>query len=249
MLVAKVIAMLAGIEAAVTLHGNHPSTQDFYSRDVPSTTLTKVRELLSGALKNARSRNRAKECENFSENFANQTLTFLNYWKSEDYYVPREGAPKTEKDLLERLVEYQIVRDTVKDQGRLDAFPEAIVDQIRGAHDIVSKEGVSTGAHPHVLNALDTIFNDVCAKTRNVQIPFRLQEIVDVVLRGLEVNPQLTRPEALVQRTACDCRGTWPCEIYLMYFWDKETSKWECRCFGETRSCSVLTPQRDLPPT
>ncbi|KAK8002166.1 hypothetical protein PG991_014388 [Apiospora marii] len=183
-----------------------------YAKPINLPTVTpeqKVKQLLTGALRNARNRNRAKECQNFSEEtFVNETLTFLNYWKTEDYYVPREGAPKTEKDLLERLVEYQIVRDTVQEQGRMDAFPEAIVDQIRGAHEIVSKEGVLTSAQPRVLNALDTIFNDICTKsTNNTQIPFRLQEIVDVVLRGLAVNPQLATPQALVQRPACDCRG------------------------------------------
>ncbi|KAK8137499.1 hypothetical protein PG984_002992 [Apiospora sp. TS-2023a] len=223
-----------------------PATTAPYARPTNLPDITpdqKVRQLLVGALQNARNRNRAKDCQNFSEDiFFNQTMTFLNYWKTEDYHIPREGAPKTEKDLLERLVEYQIVRDTVQEQGRLDAFPEAVVDQIRGAHDIVNKEGVLTSSHSRVFNAFDTIFNDVCAKTGKTQIPFRLQEIVDVVLRGLDVNPQLMRPGGSNQTPACDCRGTWPCGIYLMYFWDKDSSIWRCRCFYETRSCSVPVP-------
>ncbi|KAK8048042.1 hypothetical protein PG996_016106 [Apiospora saccharicola] len=84
----------------------------------------------------------------------NQTRTFLNYWKFKTTTCHAKAPLETEKDMLERLVELHIVRDTVHEQGRLDAFPEAIVDQIRGAHDIVNKEEVLTGAQSRVLNAL-----------------------------------------------------------------------------------------------
>ncbi|KAK6835115.1 hypothetical protein PG987_009809 [Apiospora arundinis] len=196
-----------------------------------------VRELLLEVLRSARARDKTHECDGIGkESFYNESLKFLDHRKTEDYYVPRpDGVQKTEKDILDRLVVYQIVADTIQEQNRQVAVPETLVDQIRSAYNVVKLEGVLTGANPRVLNAIDTIYNDVCAKDGRSQIPRTLQDNIDVVVRGLEVNPQTQTPEALLQRPACQCRtpANWsPCGLYLEYYWDKEQARWHCQCYG-----------------
>ncbi|KAK8047982.1 hypothetical protein PG996_016046 [Apiospora saccharicola] len=140
----------------------------------------------------------------------------------------RPGAPHP--------VPYQDAYNVIKSQSVQDKFPDDIVDQIRRAHDLIEREhGVLRAANPRILRALDVIFDDVCGGTGAVQIPDRVQETVDVVLRGLAVNPQLQLPGGGDQspKPACVCMG----DVIenqkgtkITYYWNKEAAIGKCRC-------------------
>ncbi|KAK8030342.1 hypothetical protein PG990_000076 [Apiospora arundinis] len=196
----------------------------------PLTPEQNARSLIGATLNNLKDRGRAKKCDNIDRDILfNQTTTFLSHWKPES---PKHSdmPDVTEKAILERLVAYQIIHNTMKTQAQQDAFPDDIVDECRSIAKLIMEDGVLTGSNPRVLTALDTIFDDICASTGKVQIPDRVQEIVDTLLRGLGINPQLTVP-GQTQRPACACPAKPDFALELRYDWDSERSLWICHCY------------------
>lgn len=182
-----------------------------------------------GVLKNALRRNRAKMCQGIDPkgHFLERIHQFLSYWETDDYST----GNKTERDLLVRLVEYQSVYQTMVTQSRQDAFPDDIVDQVRSLHDLATKGGALAGANARVLDPLDIILDDVCADTGRAKVPRRVQEIVDVILHGLEYNAEIGNSASPPRD--CKCVGTrddYPCGVTARAYWLEETAVWHCQC-------------------
>ncbi|KAK6855587.1 hypothetical protein PG995_007738 [Apiospora arundinis] len=216
----------------------HESKSHLFARDqTPSTTLTvqpgdppatpspiappslitpltpeqNARSLIGATLNNLKDRGRAKKCDNIDRDILfNQTKTFLSHWKPES---PKHSdmPDVTEKAILERLVAYQIIHNTMKTQAQQDAFPDDIVDECRSIAKLIIEDGVLTGPI-------------------RVQVPDRVQEIVDTLLRGLGINPQLTVP-GQTPRPACACPAKPDSALELHYDWDSERSLWICHCY------------------
>ncbi|KAK6855578.1 hypothetical protein PG995_007729 [Apiospora arundinis] len=152
-----------------------------------------VKAFLTGALLNVRVANKAEECSSIDQSsFVEKTVRFLDNWKTAAR-VPTQDVDTT-KQLLERLIQYQDVYRIIGSKPRTPkgtapptwSYPGNIVERIREMRSILEDNGITRGKDSRVLNALDVIFNDVCADTGNIsQIPRTVQETVDTVLRGI----------------------------------------------------------------
>ncbi|KAK8009621.1 hypothetical protein PG989_000554 [Apiospora arundinis] len=116
--------------------------------------------------------------------------------------VPGE-AKQTEKQILERLVVYQTVFLTTRAESEHNSFPDNIVDQIQSIGTFVRQPGALVGSDPRVLEALDIVLDDICADTGEAQVAPRIQQIADIVLRGLALNPGVSR--SCEQKEMPDC--------------------------------------------
>ncbi|KAK8002161.1 hypothetical protein PG991_014383 [Apiospora marii] len=202
-------------------------------RFAPGPDPEDVEFLLTNLLHNTRARRKARKCNDVKDDgyFVNQTTDFLGQWRA-NTGIPGEGS-QTEKQIMERLVIYQIVHETVRAESLHNAFPDNIIDQIRSIAFMVRESGALLGADPRVLEALDVILDDICADTGEAQVPARIQQIADVVLRGLSLNPQLSRTCEQTPGPACPCKGPYRCGIQLVYEWDDESASWTCECTEE----------------
>ncbi|KAK8022675.1 hypothetical protein PG993_013442 [Apiospora rasikravindrae] len=181
--------------------------------------------MLSASLDNCLHHQRAEKCDGLDKVvFVERSNKFLNYWKTDDYN--HDGNNQTGRDLLIRLVEYQDVYQTLvtenEDQG--PRFPDNIVDLVRSARDRATEEGALNSANARVLDALDVIYNDVCADTKKTKVPRRVQEITDIVLRGLVRNYDKTPFDSTPDR--CICAGHFPCGLAVEQYWDIDTKDW-----------------------
>ncbi|KAK8137508.1 hypothetical protein PG984_003001 [Apiospora sp. TS-2023a] len=160
-------------------------TPDPFARDPDFNT----KSLFLLIKKNLKARRKAGKCDEIEHNdlFFNKTTGFLNQWQTITG-VPGE-TNQTSKQVLERLVVYQAVYQTVRQESVHNAFPDNIIDQIRSIGTFVHESGALTAGDPRVIEALDIIFDDVCADTGETQVPARVQQMADVVQRGLSVNP------------------------------------------------------------
>ncbi|KAK7955276.1 hypothetical protein PG988_015970 [Apiospora saccharicola] len=104
--------------------------------------------------RNLKGRKKATNCNKIEDDglFANKTAAFLNQWR-------------TITGIIERLVVYQSVYKTVREESRHNAFPDNVIDQIRSIDTFVQESGALTAADPRIIEALDIIFHDVCADT------------------------------------------------------------------------------------
>ncbi|KAK7955293.1 hypothetical protein PG988_015987 [Apiospora saccharicola] len=157
-----------------------------------------ARAFIVGALVNERAADKAVKCKGLDQgSFVYKTVRFLSDWKP-DGGVPiiQETKTTTAKQMLERLVQYQdVYRITISDSSgarysgkeAVDAkFPANIVGEIREMKSVIDDRGILRGSNDRVLDALDVIFDDVCADTgKTSRIPRTVQETVDVVLRGI----------------------------------------------------------------
>ncbi|KAK7937357.1 uncharacterized protein PG986_014225 [Apiospora aurea] len=241
------IILLALLGAVQAQHGWQTRTVARYPRDnLPTSTVdAQVPDLtgipdppgswertLLASLENCLSRNRAQKCEGLDEVvFVERAYKFLAYWKTEDW--EHDTNNQTDRDLLLRLIEYQDVQQTLASENENDRcpFPDNTVDLIRSARDRVAAEGILKSANARVLDALDVIYDDVCADTKKAKIPRRVQEMTDIVLRGLNVNaeniPFKSNPNP------CICLGHYPCGLVVRHYWDPDISKWVCDCLAE----------------
>ncbi|KAK8855041.1 hypothetical protein PGQ11_010953 [Apiospora arundinis] len=194
----------------------------------PSTADENTRTLLLSSLENARRRNQAKKCEDIEpDEFVEKATTFLSYWNTES----AAQHDINEKAILERLTEYQIIYEAMNTLYMQDAFPDYILDQVRSVHQLVQEDGALTGANPRIIYGLDIVFNDICADTCEAQIPHCLQELVDVTLRGLVIDPQLQLlPPERECECECECEGRSSCKMDVLLAWNKESTRWECNC-------------------
>ncbi|KAK6835116.1 hypothetical protein PG987_009810 [Apiospora arundinis] len=152
-----------------------------------------MKAFLTGALLNVRVANKAEECSSIDQSsFVEKTARFLDNWKTASR-VPTQGEDTT-KQLLERLVQYQNVyrvigAESQTQEGTVPStwnYPGNIVERIREMRSILEDNGIQRGKEPRVIDALDVIFDDVCADTGKIsQIPRAVQETVDIVLRGI----------------------------------------------------------------
>ncbi|KAK8030347.1 hypothetical protein PG990_000081 [Apiospora arundinis] len=108
------------------------------------------------------------------------------------------------------------------------------MDQIQSLGVLVRESGVFRGSNACILEALDIVFDDICADTGEAQVPTRIQDSIDVVLRGLSVNPQLSAPVGQSPLPDCVCQGHYPCGLRIRSQWHDEVSQWECICLRET---------------
>ncbi|KAK8030304.1 hypothetical protein PG990_000038 [Apiospora arundinis] len=159
----------------------------------PPSTDRATEHLILGILRNTKTRRKAKKCNNISNEglFVSKTLDFLSQWKAMTG-VPGE-AKQTEKQILERLVVYQTVFLTTRAESEHNSFPDNIVDQIQSIGTFVRQPGALVGSDPRVLEALDIVLDDICADTGEAQVAPRIQQIADIVLRGLALNPGVSR--------------------------------------------------------
>ncbi|KAK7965814.1 uncharacterized protein PG986_000091 [Apiospora aurea] len=206
----------------------------------PSDADHNLRSLIIGSLNNARRRNRAHGCKNLSDDiFFNKTVTSLGFW------TPESATHKnfTLKEVLERLVLYQDAYSVMQTQSERRTFPDNIVDEIRAATKLIQEDGELRGANARILRALDIIFDDVCGGTGEVQqVPDRVQDTVDVVLRGLAVNPQLADPGSQKPRPACECFGGPDVDLTIRYEWNRDAADWKCLCFTRQRVYVTAPP-------
>ncbi|KAK7960479.1 hypothetical protein PG996_011126 [Apiospora saccharicola] len=191
-----------------------------------------LERLLKGSLQNCLSRNRARKCDGLAQDiFMERTLKFLSYWETPDY--PHDSTNQTEQDLLIRLVEYQDVYQTLVTESK-DAkrFPDNIVDLVRSARDRAMEEGALLNANARVLDALDVIYDDICVTTNKAKVPRRVEEITDIVLRGLARNYENTPFDSNPE--PCVCAGYFKCGVISQQYWDPPIKDWQCRCSEET---------------
>lgn len=234
MKVPTVLLALSG--AGARMMARHPALRE--NRDFVTPNMSNVSppgntvgNMFIGSLNNCRSRNRAQKCDGLSDNvFVERALKFLSFWKTEDY--PHESSNQTEVDLLIRLVEYQDVYQTlVTENDDHQRFPDNIVDLVRSARDRATEEWALLSSNARVLDALDVIYNDICGTTGKTKVPRRVQEITDIVLRGLARNYENTpfdsKPEP------CVCAGHFPCGLIATQYWDPPIKDWRCRCLDE----------------
>ncbi|KAK8048019.1 hypothetical protein PG996_016083 [Apiospora saccharicola] len=115
--------------------------------------------------RNLKGRKKATNCNKIEDDglFANKTAAFLNQWRTITG-VPGETG-QSFKQIIERLVVYQSVYKTVREESRHNAFPDNVIDQIRSIDTFVQESGALTAADPRIIEALDIIFHDVCADT------------------------------------------------------------------------------------
>ncbi|KAK8067309.1 hypothetical protein PG997_014056 [Apiospora hydei] len=178
----------------------YPSTSPFSSSpSAISTTLPvpkaddSTKAFLIGGLINERAVSKAEKCRYMDQEiFVDKTLRFLGVWKP-DGGVSAGSDVLAPKQLLERLVQYQdayrlvsMEPPRVMVQALSANFPDNIVEEIRKMKHILDDRGILRGGNERVLDALDIIFDDLCADTgKTAQIPLKVQEMVDVVLRGI----------------------------------------------------------------
>ncbi|KAK6855581.1 hypothetical protein PG995_007732 [Apiospora arundinis] len=191
-----------------------------------------TKTLIRHTLYNLKSRSKAQKCIGIEEDYIlGRTWQFLNKWQT------KTGVPgydnQTQKQILERLVVYQCVYQSTKSEGYWTGFPD-IVDQIQSLGVLVRESGVFRGSNARILEALDIVFDDICADTGEAQVPTRIQDLMDVVLRGLSVNPQLSAPADQSPLPDCVCQGHYPCGLRIRSQWNDEASQWECICLRET---------------
>ncbi|KAK8092357.1 uncharacterized protein PG998_014842 [Apiospora kogelbergensis] len=244
MQILKQIAVGAMIGLATAGNGHSPTTFAtslvVRGKAPPSAIVTQTPEGATGTLPPMYS----DQCKNVDRDiFVEKAQKFLGYWKKED---AARNTPESEKEILERLVAYQVVHTTmltVKEENR-EVFPDDLLDYVRSVGDLSRNDGVLTGANPRALRALDVIFDDICADTGKVEIPDRVQEIVDVMLRGLAINPQLNSPDCQAQKPDCECRTEEGKGLVIRYEWNREAAKWNCRCILLN---AHTVPNRDEP--
>ncbi|KAK7955295.1 hypothetical protein PG988_015989 [Apiospora saccharicola] len=203
------------------------------SRFAPGPDPEDVEDLLKQLLSNTRARRKAKKCNEISDEdyFVNKTTDFLSQWRTITGIPGEEN--QTEKQIVERLVIYQIGHQTVRSESLHNAFPDNIIDQIRGIAVMVRESAALTGSDPRILAALDVILDDICADTGGAQVPPRVQQIADIVLRGLSLNPQLSRTCEQARMPDCLCRWHYPCGLQLIYEWNEDSAEWVCECTEE----------------
>ncbi|KAK8109145.1 hypothetical protein PG984_014946 [Apiospora sp. TS-2023a] len=184
--------------------------------------------MLKASLDNCLDRDRAQKCVGIEESvFLERAFKFLRYWKTGDY--PHDSNNQTEKDLLIRLVEYQDVYQTlVTENEDSHRFPDNIVDLVRSAQDRATEEGAMRSTNARVLDALDIIYNDVCDNTKKSKVPRRVQEITDIIMKGLDRNYDNTPFDSTPE--PCVCAGTFPCGLVANQFWDPDIKMWTCTC-------------------
>ncbi|KAK7960545.1 hypothetical protein PG988_011759 [Apiospora saccharicola] len=210
------------------------STVDAQVPDI--TKLPEIPELLDMALNvslaNCISHHRAQKCEGLDQStFLERAHKFLGYWETEDWEQDIDN--QTEYDLLIRLVKYQdvhreLAEATAAQSEQHCTFADNTIELIRRAQARASEAGALKGANSHILDALDVIYNDICADTKKSKVPPEVQEMTDIVLRGLSIKAERTafntNPEP------CICLGHFPCGLRAQQWWHAETGEWQCRC-------------------
>ncbi|KAK8015993.1 hypothetical protein PG991_008881 [Apiospora marii] len=231
----KVPTVLFALSGAALTMAHSPALREARDWVTPNINVTatkntegSLQNMLNGSLHNCLSRNRAQKCDGLAEDvFIERTLKFLSFWKTEDY--PHDSNDQTEKDLLLRLVEYQDVYQTlVTENDDHQRFPDNIVDLVRSARDRATEKGVLLSSNARVLDALDVIYNDICGTTKESKVPRRVQEITDIVLRGLDRNYENT--PFVSKSEPCVCSGYYRCGIISTTYWDISIKDWQCDC-------------------
>ncbi|KAK8137498.1 hypothetical protein PG984_002991 [Apiospora sp. TS-2023a] len=156
-----------------------------------------TRAFIVGALVNERAAGKAEKCKDMDQgSFVDKTVRFLSNWKADGGVPVVQDRTTTAKQMLERLVQYQDVYRIISSDSSqagyyvreaADAkFPANIVGEIREMKSVIEDKGILRGGNDRVLEALDVIFDDLCADTGETShIPRTVQETVDVVLRGI----------------------------------------------------------------
>ncbi|KAK8041530.1 hypothetical protein PG994_014537 [Apiospora phragmitis] len=120
--------------------------------------------------------------------------------------VPWQENPdlKTAQQMLERLVQYQDVYRTMTSEGPKGGednapsakLPANIVEEIHKMNTILDHGGILNGGNVRILDALDVIFDNVCADTgKTGQIPGTVKDTVNLVLRGISSELQPCVPD------------------------------------------------------
>ncbi|KAK7965816.1 uncharacterized protein PG986_000093 [Apiospora aurea] len=146
-----------------------------------------TKAFLTGALVNERAAGKAEQCRDVDqETFVDKAVRFLGAWKPDGGPPARSGTTTT-RQLLERLVQYQdVYRLMGMETPPSSKLPDNIVEEIRKMKYILDNRGILRGGNDRVLDALEVIFDDICADTgKTAQIPRKVQETVDVILRGV----------------------------------------------------------------
>ncbi|KAK8015986.1 hypothetical protein PG991_008874 [Apiospora marii] len=187
---------------------------------------------LTASLDNCLSRNRARKCEGLKKAvFLERAHKFLSYWRTEDW--EHDTTNYTDYDLLIRLVQYQDVHQALIAENERCPFAENTVDLIRGAQARAKEAGALRSANARVLDALDVIYDDICADTKKTKVPSRVQEMTDIVLRGLSVNAEKTPLTSNPSPCRCN-KHKYPCGVIATVYWDAESAYWVCDCMTIT---------------
>lgn len=183
--------------------------------------------VLTASLENCLSRNRAQKCDGLDKDiFVQRARKFLSYWRTEDW--EHDTTDYTDYDLLVRLVEYQDVHQAMVTESKRCPFADNTVDLIRSARNRAMEAGALKSANARILDALDVIYDDICVDTKKTKVPPRVQEITDIVLRGLSVNAEKTPFTTVPQ--PCVCGGHFPCGMIAQQYWHAESGIWVCDC-------------------